>query len=121
MTMSTATRYVEGVTILDVIGQTVRSEEGAALRDLVADLVGKGHRKILLNLGAVHYIDSTGLGNLVSACVRVRMYDGELKLLNPTDKVHKVLQITKLNTVFDIMNNEAVALKSFGHSTAATG
>jgi anti-sigma B factor antagonist len=122
MPTTTTTRSVDGVTILDVIGQDVRREEGAALRDLVDELVAKGHRKILLNLGAVTYIDSSGLGNLVSGCIRVRMYDGELKLLNPTDKVHKVLQITKLSSVFDIiMNDEAAAIKSFGQSATAAG
>jgi anti-sigma B factor antagonist len=119
---TTTTRSVDGVTILDVIGQDVRRDEGAALRDLVAELVCKGHRKILLNLAAVTYIDSSGLGNLVSGCIRVRMYDGELKLLNPTDKVHNVLQITKLSSVFDIiLNDEAAAIKSFGESATAAG
>src|ERR1700693_5630261 len=122
MPTTITTRSVDGVTILDVIGQDGRREEGAALRDLVAELVGKWKRKILLNLGAVTYIDSSGLGNLVSGCIRVRMYDGELKLLNPSDKVNKVLQITKLSSVFEIiMNDGTAAIKSFGQSATAAG
>jgi anti-sigma B factor antagonist len=121
MHLTTSTRQVDGVTVVDITGRIVQGEESAALRDLLADLVSKGHRKILLNLGDVNYIDSLGLGNLVSAIVRVRMYDGELKLLNLTNKVHNVLQITRLSTVFDIMDDETVAIKSFGQSAAATG
>jgi len=87
----------------------------------VAELVGKGQRKILLNFVDVNYIDSSGLGNLVSSLVRVRMYDGELKLLNLTKRVHDVMQVTKLNTVFQIMDDEAVAVKSLRQSAGKTG
>jgi anti-sigma B factor antagonist len=121
MTMTTTTRDVHGVTIVDIKGRIVLGEESAALRELVADLVGKGQRKILLNFVDVNYIDSSGLGNLVSSLVRVRMYDGELKLLNLTKRVHDVMQVTKLNAVFDIMNDETVAVKSFRQSAGATG
>ena len=65
-------------------------------------------------------IDSAGLGSLVSAFTSVRKQNGELKLLNLTNKVHDVMQITKLYTVFDIMNDEAEGIESFGQSTAAT-
>ena len=118
MIIATTTRWVEEVAIVDVRGRIVLGEQSAALRDLVADLVSKGHRKIVLNLGDVNYIDSSGLGNLVSALVRTRMYEGELKLLNLTNKVHQVLRITKLDSVFDITDNEAVAVGSFGQSAA---
>jgi anti-sigma B factor antagonist len=118
MTIATTTRWVEEVAIVDVRGRIVLGEQSAALRDLVADLVSKGHRKIVLNLGDVNYIDSSGLGNLVGALVRTRMYEGELKLLNLTNKVHQVLRITKLDSVFDITDNEAVAVGSFGQSAA---
>jgi anti-sigma B factor antagonist len=100
MTMTTTTRDVDGVTIVDIKGRIVLGEESAALRELVADLVGKGQRKILLNFVDVNYIDSSGLGNRVSSLVRVRMYDGELMLLNLTKRVHDVMQVTKLNAVF---------------------
>lgn len=120
MHMITSTRQAGGVTIVDIRGRIVLGEESAALRDLVCDLLSKGHKKILLNLGDVNYIDSSGLGNLVSALASVRKQEGELKLLNLTNKVHNVMQITRLYTVFDIMDDEAVAVKSFGQSAAAT-
>ena len=121
MHMTTSTRQVGGVTIVDISGRIVLGEECAALRDLVCDLLSKGHKKILFNLGDVHYIDSAGLGHLVSAFTSVRKREGELKLLNLTHKVHDLMQITRLYTVFDIMDDEAVAVKSFDQSAAATG
>ena len=121
MNMTTTTRQVGGVTIVDICGWVVLGEESAALRNLVCDLLNKGHRKILFNLGDVSYIDSSGLGSLVSAFTSVRKQEGELKLLNLTNKVQDVLQIAKLYTVFDIMDDEEAAVKSFGQSAAATG
>jgi anti-sigma B factor antagonist len=120
MHMTIISRQVGGVTIVDISGRIVLGEESAALRDLVRDLLSKGHKKILFNLGDVNYIDSSGLGHLVSALTSVRKQEGELKLLNLTNKVHDVMQITRLYTVFDIMDDEAAAVKSFGQS-AATG
>jgi anti-sigma B factor antagonist len=119
MNMTTSTREVGGVTIVDISGRIVLGEESAALRSLVGDLLAKGHKKILFNLGDVNYIDSSGLGHLVSAFTSVRKQDGELKLLNLTKKVHDVIQITRLYTVFDIMDDEAAAVKSFGQSSVA--
>ena len=101
-------------------GRIVLGEESASLRDLVRDLLSKRRKKILFNLGDVDYIDSSGLGSLVSAFTSVRRQGGELKLLHLTKKVHDVMQITKLYTIFDILNDEAVAIKSFGQSTATT-
>jgi anti-sigma B factor antagonist len=106
---------------VDISGRIVLGEESAAFRDLVCDLLSKGHRKILLNLGDVKYIDSSGLGHLVGAFTRVRKEGGELKLLNLSHNVHNVMQITRLYTVFDITNDEAAAVQSFGQSAAATG
>ena len=83
------------------------------LRDIVRDMIAKGNNKILLNLGDVTYIDSSGIGELVSAFTTVRNGGGELKLLNLTKKVHDLLQITKLYTVFDIKDDEPSAIKSF--------
>jgi anti-sigma B factor antagonist len=119
MKMTTSTRQVGGVIIVDISGRIELGEESAALRDLVCDLLSKGDKEILLNLGDVHYIDSSGLGSLVNAFTRVRKQGGELKLLNLTNKVSDLMQITKLYTVFDVMNDEAVAVKSFGQSAAA--
>ena len=119
--MTTTTRDVSGVTIVDIKGRIVLGEESAALRELVADLVGKGQRMILLNFVDVNYIDSSGLGSLVSSLVRVRMYNGELKLLKLTKRVHEMMQVTKLNTVLEIMDDEAVAVNSFHQSAGETG
>ncbi len=113
MTMKTSTRQVNGVTVVDLSGRITLGEGSVILRDTVRDLVGKGQKKILLNLGDVTYIDSSGIGELVSAFTTVRNQGGELKLLNLTKKVHDLLQITKLYTVFDVKDDEAVAVGSF--------
>lgn len=120
MNMMTNIRQVGSVTIVDFVGRIVLGEESAALRDLVRELLSKGHKQILFNLREVDYIDSSGLGSLVGAFTSVRKQKGELKLLNLTHKVHDVMQITKLYTVFEIMNDETVGVKSFGQSAAAT-
>src|SRR5258707_12895045 len=106
---------------VDITGRIVLGDESAALRDLVCDLLSKGHKKILFNLGDVNYIDSSGLGHLVSAFTSVRKQEGELKLLNLTNKIHDLMQITRLYTVFDITDDEALAVKSVGQSAAAIG
>jgi anti-sigma B factor antagonist len=120
MKMMTSTRQVSGVTIVDISGRIELGGESAAIREMVCDLLSKGHRQILLNLADVQYIDSSGLGALVSSFTSARKQGGELKLLNLTDKVTDLMQMTKLYTVFDVKNDEAIAVKSFGQSTAAT-
>ena len=113
MTMKSSTRQVDGVTIVDLSGRITLGEGSIVLRDTVRDLIGKGNKKILLNLGDVNYIDSSGIGELVSAFTTVRNQGGELKLLNLTKKVHDLLQITKLYTVFDVKDDETAAVRSF--------
>ena len=113
MTMKSSTRQVDGITIVDLSGRITLGEGSVILRDTVRELIGKGNKKILLNLGDVNYIDSSGIGELVSAFTTVRNQGGELKLLNLTKKVHDLLQITKLYTVFDVKDDEASAVKSF--------
>jgi len=113
MSMKVATRQVDGVTILDLSGRITLGEGSVTLRDAVHDVLGKGQKKILLNLGEINYIDSSGIGELVSGFTSVRNAGGELKLLNLTKKVHDLLQITKLYTVFDIWDNEASAISAF--------
>ena len=113
MTMKTSTRQVDGITIVDLSGRITLGEGSVILRDTVRDLVTKGNKKILLNLGDVNYIDSSGIGELVSAYTTVRNQGGELKLLNLTKKVHDLLQITKLYTVFDVKDDEAAAVGAF--------
>jgi anti-sigma B factor antagonist len=120
MHMTANIRPVGDVTIVDISGRIVLGEESAALRQLVRDLLSKGHKSILFNLGDVNYIDSSGLGNLVGAFTSVRKQGGELKLLNLTNKVHDLMQITRLYTVFDILDDEALAVSAFARSAAAT-
>ena len=120
MDLTMTTRQAGDVTILDLSGRIVLGEESAALRSEIGDLLSAGHVKILLNLANVTYIDSSGLGNLVSAYATVKKAEGELKLLKLTDKVQDVMQITKLYTIFDIKEDEATAIKSFGQSAAAS-
>ena len=98
MKMTASTRLVGGVTIVDLSGRIVLGEGSAGLRDLLRKLVSEGIKKILLNLRNVDYIDSSGLGELVSAFTSMRSGGGELKLLNLTKRVHALLQITKLST-----------------------
>jgi len=113
VTMKSTSRRVDGVTILDLSGRITLGEGSVVLRDQIRDLLGKGEKKLLLNLGDVTYIDSSGIGELVSAFTTVRNQGGELKLLNLTKKVHDLLQITKLYTVFDVKDDEASAVKAF--------
>ena len=113
MTMKSSTRQIDGVTVVDLSGRITLGEGSVILRETVRDLLSKGNKKILLNLGEVNYIDSSGIGELVSAFTTVRNQGGDLKLLNLTKKVHDLLQITKLYTVFDVKDDEAGAIKSF--------
>ncbi|HST77394.1 MAG TPA: STAS domain-containing protein [Verrucomicrobiae bacterium] len=113
MTMKASSRQVNGVTVVDMMGRITLGEGSVVLRDTIRDLLGKGDKKILLNLGNVTYIDSSGIGELVSAFTSVRNQGGELKLLNLTKKVHDLLQITKLYTVFDIKDDETAAVGAF--------
>jgi anti-sigma B factor antagonist len=118
MNMTISTRQVGSITILDIGGRIVLREESASVRDVIRNLLNNGHKQILFNLGHVDYIDTIGLGSLVGAFMTVRKQGGDLKLLNLPEKFADVMQITKLYTVFDIINDEAVAVKSFSQSTA---
>src|SRR5947199_1567285 len=111
--MKATSRRVDGVTILDLSGRITLGEGSVVLHDQIREVLGKGEKKILLNLGNVTYIDSSGIGELVSAFTTVRNQGGELKLLNLTKKVHDLLQITKLYTVFDVKDDEAAAISSY--------
>jgi anti-sigma B factor antagonist len=111
--MKLTTREVSGVTIVDLSGKITLGEGGLTLRDEVRKLLAAGQKKIVLNLGEVNYIDSSGLGELVSAYTAVKNAGGELKLLNLTSKVRDLLVITKLVTVFDVKDDEAAAVAAF--------
>jgi anti-sigma B factor antagonist len=111
--LSISTRQLDGVTVLDLSGRITLGEGSVQLRDAIRDLISKGVKNILLNLGDVNYIDSSGLGELVSAFTTAKNQNADVKLLNLTKKVKDVLQVTKLYTVFDIYDDEASAIASF--------
>ncbi|HKS82231.1 MAG TPA: STAS domain-containing protein [Candidatus Acidoferrales bacterium] len=106
-------REIGEIAIMDFSGKITLGEGSSTLRKTIRELVERGHRKILINLFDVDYIDSSGIGELVSAYTTVRSAGGELKLLNLTRRVHDILQITRLFTVFDVQSEEEVALRSF--------
>ncbi len=118
--MELTTRQVDGVTIVDIVGRITLGEGNVMIREIVRDLLDKGHRKILLNLSEVQYVDSSGLGELVKTYTTVCNQGGELKLVNLSNRVHELLQLTRLHTVLPVDMDEAGAIKSFGdQSTGA--
>jgi anti-sigma B factor antagonist len=111
--LTIASREVDGVTVLDLSGRITLGEGSVQLREAVRDLISKGSRSILLNMGEVNYIDSSGLGELVSAFTTAKNQGATVKLLSLHKKVKDVLQLTKLYTVFDIYDDEASGIASF--------
>src|SRR5207247_4345940 len=107
MSMLVNPRRLDDVVILDLSGRITMGEGTLILRDRIRKLLAAGHQKFLLNLADVDYIDSSGLGELVSSFTTVRNQGGQLKLLDLTRRVQDLLQITKLLTVFEVFNNEA--------------
>ena len=91
-------------------------EGNVILREIVRDLAEKGKKAILLNLEEVHYMDSSGVGELVKAHTTIRGQGGQLKLANLNKRVQDLLEMTRLSAVFDIQKDEASAIKSFGGS-----
>jgi anti-sigma B factor antagonist len=106
-------RQAGDVTILDMSGSVRMGEGSIALRNAIRGLVEQGKKKILLNLGGVKNVDSSGIGELIANFTTVRREGGQLKLLNLTEKIQNLLVITKLLTVFDAYDSEADALNSF--------
>ena len=113
MSVKLNTRQVGDVSVVDVAGRITLGEGSSALRDALRDMVAKNQKKILLNLGDVSYIDSSGIGELVSGFTSVTNSGGQLKLLGLTKRVKDLLQITKLYTVFDVHEEESSAIRSF--------
>ena len=104
---------VGDVTILEVSGSITLGQSVAALRDRIQALAADGRIKLLLNLANVSYIDSTGIGELVSAYTSMNGQGGTVKLLKLTKRVHDLIQITKLSTLFEVFDDEDAAVKSF--------
>ena len=113
MKLQTSARQVEGVTVVDLSGRITLGEASVAVRDVINALMGKGNKRVLLNLSEVSYIDSSGIGVLVSGFSTVRSHGGELKLVNVNKRIRELLQITKLYNLFDIKDDEATAVASF--------
>ena len=112
MSLNVKTRKVDGVTVVDMSGRLTIGEPVLLLRETLRVQVNDGVRQFVLNLGDVSYIDSSGLGELVSAYTTVRNKQGDVKLLNLTAKAKDLLQMTKLLTVFDVYEDEAKAISS---------
>jgi len=106
-------RQAGDVTVLDMSGKITIGEGSVALRTAIRRLLEEGKKRILLNLAGVSYIDSSGIGELVSSYTAINKEGGQLKLLNLTQKLQDLLTITKLLTVFDVYDREADALNSF--------
>lgn len=113
MALQGTRRQIGDVAIVDFSGKITLGEGSATLRKTIRDLTEGGDKKILLSLYDVDYIDSSGIGELVSAYTTVRNAGGELKLLHLTKRVHDILQITRLFTVFDVQTEETAAVRSF--------
>ena len=117
--MSVNTRKIQGVVVVDMSGKLAAGEPVLLLRNTVSHFVEDGSRKFLLNLGSVSYIDSAGLGELITTYASLRNRNGDMKLLNLTKTAKGLLQMTKLLTVFDTFDDEPKAIQAFG--TAAAG
>jgi anti-sigma B factor antagonist len=110
--MQTATRHIGDVAVLDISGRITLGEGNVMLREIVRELADKGNKKIVLNLGEVQYIDSSGIGELVKTHTTIRNQGGQLRLVNLNKRVNDLLQLTKLSAVFDIEGDEASAIRS---------
>jgi anti-sigma B factor antagonist len=117
------TRELGEATVVDVVGRIALADGTALVRDTIRSLLEQRKQRIVLNLAAVDFVDSSGLGELVRSQVSIRSHGGQLKLVSPSKHVHDLLSITKLDRVFDIEQDEASALNSFGGSafSKATG
>jgi anti-sigma B factor antagonist len=113
MSFKATSREIGGVLVIDLVGRITLGEGSGLLRDLIRESLAAGHNRILMNLAEISYIDSTGLGELVSGYRLIKSQGGELKLLKLNKKVTDLLQITKLYAVFDIHSDEAQAVQSF--------
>jgi anti-sigma B factor antagonist len=107
-------KVVDGVMVVELRGRITLGEETEALRGKVKQLVETGYTRIILNLGGVGYIDSVGLSTLVSSYTSARKQGGDVKLVQLTKRVHDLLQITRLSTVFEIYDSLEEAQRSFG-------
>src|SRR6188768_2857694 len=121
MSLTVKTRRVDSVVVLDLAGKLTIGEPVMQLRDVLRVQVAQGESKFVVNLGEVSYVDSSGLGELVSSYTTVRNKGGDVKLLKLTAKIKDLLQMTKLLTVFDVYDDEAKAVASLKGTAKADG
>jgi len=119
--MRCTSRQVDGVTILDIVGRITLGEGNVLLRDIVREHIEKGNNRLLINLEEVEYVDSSGVGELVSSFTKTRKAGGHIKLMKLNKKVRELLEATHLDRVFEIHHDEASAIKSFGEKAAGAG
>ena len=113
MSVKMTTRQVGDVTVIDAVGKITLGDGASSFRETIRNLNGSGQKKLLLNLAEVSYIDSSGIGEMVSGFTTVANQGGVLKLLNLNKRVKDLLQITKLYTVFEVFDDESAAVRSF--------
>lgn len=113
MALDMMAREAKDVTVLDLSGKIVLGKESQALRERIKELLQEGHKKILLNMARVSFVDSTGVGTLVSSFSTARVVGGELKLLSLSEKLRETLLLTRLYTVFEVYTDEAEAIRTF--------
>ena len=113
MPLDIQTREVNGVTLVELSGKIILGEESSALREKVKDLIASGKTKILLNLARISFIDSAGVGTLVSAYTSARSQGGEVKLSSLTKKFRETLQVTRLLTVVEVFDDDDAGIASF--------
>ena len=117
--MTIQERVVGSVTILDLSGKLVLGDGDTLLKDKIHSLVFQGRKQIILNMGGVNYMDSSGLGALVASSVTAKNNSGRIKLVSLTKRLQDLLAIAKLLTVFDAFDSEAEAISSFAEQTTA--
>ncbi len=113
MSAKVTIRHVEGITVLDVSGRITLGEGGVTLRDAIQEAIKADTKKLILNMGGVSYMDSSGVGELTGAYTSAKNKGCALKLVHLTKKIDDLMQITKLATIFDIYSDEKEALNSF--------
>lgn len=113
MIVSAKTRQAGDVTVVDLSGRVTLGPSANSFAGTIRQLSAAGHKNLLLNFADISYIDSSGLGELVASLTTVSKEGGAMKLLNPSKRVQEILEITKVNRLFQVFDDEAAALRSF--------
>ena len=117
MAFEITTRELDSVIVVDAVGRLTLSDSRTRLRDLIHVFANNGHKNFLLNLAGVDFIDSDGMGELVRSYSVIRQRGGEMRLVHLNQRVQDLLQITRVNTIFEIYNEEQTALQAFRKRT----